>query len=383
MRPFSPGTAGLVFFVLAFAGTASAQDYLGVTKCANCHKVAKKAWQDSHAQTLAQLQDPKAATFARATGGDANHPKCLACHAPVTLAAGPAPVSCESCHGAGKAYLAPHQELPFYSQPQAQWMGLRDLQKNPREIARICVSCHVLDDAGIAAAGHPTGATFDAGRELASPKMAHWPSGSVDETRVRAHGPPFYGSVTREGAPLVAARASKVGKTAVAATGKPAAPMAAAAKPPAAAKAGASAGASPGADEYADLGDDEFVAPAAASAPPRPIKRLALPDPPSGAFDAPPVRTVTAPTPPPPPVAAPPAGKAPLPPSPPPTAKPRGVAEMRGRAALVLADLIRQKKTLDVPAPAPPAEFAGPDGELLRLQDEALVLALETLRGAR
>ena len=48
----------------------------------------------------------------------------------------------------------------------------------------------------------------------------------------------------------------------------------------------------------------------------------------------------------------------------------------------MLADLIRQKKTLDIPAPAPPAEFAGPDGELLRLQDEALALALMALRKA-
>ena len=31
-------------------------------------------------------------------------------------------------------------------------------------------------------------------------------------------------------------------------------------------------------------------------------------------------------------------------------------------------------------APTRPIEFAGPDGELLRLQDEAMALALEALR---
>jgi hypothetical protein len=33
-----------------------------------------------------------------------------------------------------------------------------------------------------------------------------------------------------------------------------------------------------------------------------------------------------------------------------------------------------------VPAPAKPGEFTGPDSELLRLQDEVLVLAIEALR---
>ena len=55
------------------------------------------------------------------------------------------------------------------------------------------------------------------------------------------------------------------------------------------------------------------------------------------------------------------------------------VASTSGRR-IVLADLLRQKKKLDLPPPAPPLEFSGPDAELLRLQDEILALALETLR---
>jgi cytochrome c554/c'-like protein len=391
MRPLARRAACLAVLLLAVA-PVRAQEYLGPTKCFGCHKLGRKVWQDGHAQTLAQLSEPKAAEYAKATGGDAKHPKCLACHAPVMLAAGPAPVSCETCHGPGKGWLVPHQELAFYSLPTAQWQGLRNLYLNSKEIARICVECHVLNDKAIAAAGHPVGAAFDAGRDMAGPKMVHWPSGSVNDTRVRSYDKAFYAAMSREGAPMVASRSAGVGG------GKPAALAGARAGAPPA-KGGGMATVAPQTnvaakpavsdDEYADLGDDEFTAPpVAAPVKPRPIERVALPDAPAGAFDKAPVRIAPRPAPPPPPpppaVPAPTAAATP-PPTPPPAAlpaKPRGPAEVRGRAALVLADLIRQKKKLDLPKPAPPAEFAGPDGELLRLQDEVLALALETLRRA-
>jgi hypothetical protein len=56
------------------------------------------------------------------------------------------------------------------------------------------------------------------------------------------------------------------------------------------------------------------------------------------------------------------------------------VIALRGEAARVLAELIRQKKKLDIKPPAAPAEFTGEDGELLVLQDEVLALALQALR---
>ena len=417
MRPILRRAAGMTGALLLAAGTvAQGQGYVGGTKCFGCHKLGKKAWQDSHAQTLAQLSEPRAAEYAKATGGDAKHPKCLACHAPVPLAAGPAAVSCETCHGPAKGWLAPHQEPEFYAQPPAQWKGLRNLHKNAREIARLCVECHVLNDKSIAAAGHPVGGAFDAGRDMGSPKMVHWPSGTVDDTRVRAYDKAFYATITREGAPIVASRAAGSGggkAVAASSAAKPSVTAGGAATRPGGAGGRPSAATSGGRstplpnDEYADLGDDEFVAsPAGAAvpsssravAPPppkvRPIERLALPDAPAGAFDKAPVRVAPRATPPPPPAvsartpaaAAPAAPRTTSPAAPratPPASLParaRGAAESRGRAALVLADLIRQKKKLDLPKPAPPAEFAGPDGELLRLQDEVLALALETLR---
>jgi len=57
------------------------------------------------------------------------------------------------------------------------------------------------------------------------------------------------------------------------------------------------------------------------------------------------------------------------------------VAGARGGAALVLARVLRAgARDPALPAAAAPREFKGPDGELLRLQDEAIALALEALR---
>ena len=71
------------------------------------------------------------------------------------------------------------------------------------------------------------------------------------------------------------------------------------------------------------------------------------------------------------------------PPSPAEGSRPRAadVAQLRGKGAALLERLLRAGgRTPGLQAPARPLEFAGPDGELLHLQDEALVLALEALR---
>ncbi|HEY6547777.1 MAG TPA: hypothetical protein VI589_07715, partial [Vicinamibacteria bacterium] len=67
------------------------------------------------------------------------------------------------------------------------------------------------------------------------------------------------------------------------------------------------------------------------------------------------------------------------------SAKPRPpVAEavaLRGEAVLLLEKLLRAgARTPKAPEPARPAEYSGPDSELLRLQDEVLALAFEALR---
>jgi hypothetical protein len=394
----------LVCLTVVAVGTASAQDYIGPGKCTGCHEEGKKGLA-SHSKTLAQLSEPKAAEYAKAVGGDAKSPKCLVCHATV-VAGAPGALSCEGCHGPGKGWLAPHKKLAFY-EASVPHLGMNIFYNDAKAVAKVCVDCHVLNDKAIKEAGHPLGDKFDFGGGMG--KMKHWPSDSVDETRLRKYDPAFYAAVAAATGPGKAARVAAAGGPG---GGKPAAgPAAGPVKPPAGgpAPAGAPTGVKPGGatvkppkppaaggDDYQDLGDDEFVetrgggapppppagaaaapAPAAPQAPkPRPIERLDIPDETSGTYAAPPVAP---PRPSAPAASAPPAaGGTPAPPAAPRAA--RTPTELRGQAAVMLGELIRQKKKLPLPAPAPPAEFAGPDGELLHLQDAILALALETLR---
>jgi hypothetical protein len=56
-------------------------------------------------------------------------------------------------------------------------------------------------------------------------------------------------------------------------------------------------------------------------------------------------------------------------------------AALRGEAVQVLEKLLRSgARTPSAAAPAKPAEYSGPDGEMWRLQDEVIALALEALR---
>jgi hypothetical protein len=57
------------------------------------------------------------------------------------------------------------------------------------------------------------------------------------------------------------------------------------------------------------------------------------------------------------------------------------VAELRGRGVVLLEKMLRAgARAPALPPPARPSEFQGPDSELLRLQDEVTVLAIEALR---
>jgi hypothetical protein len=49
---------------------------------------------------------------------------------------------------------------------------MRDLRGKPQAIAGLCVTCHFTTDARLVAAGHPSGASFDAGSRLT--RIEHW-----------------------------------------------------------------------------------------------------------------------------------------------------------------------------------------------------------------
>ena len=407
--PSSRTIAMLASLVLGTASAARAQTVVGPSKCTACHDHDRQAtkWQKeepaqykdkAHYNTRKQLDGAKAGTYAKAIGvADPYDVKgsCVTCHATVFRGDANAGVSCESCHGPASGYLEPHQVKGSYA--KAVSTGLRDLKSKPPAIAKACVTCHLTTDKRLVAAGHPSGAEFDVGAGLK--KVVHWAT-TYDFAAVSAAGKAAMGPGAARAA---AAPAPPAGG---------AAPPAPAGAPPAVKGAARATGAVTSAASAAQT-------PTAASAPwdwNAPIRALPEDYVPETAEPAPPAAAGRAAAPagaaaisaaPRPPRAAPPraapapslAEDLPVTPAivatdaaalaPPPAATasagPRSatarVAEARGGAAVVLARVLRGgAKVPALPPASPPREFKGPDGELLRLQDEAIALALEALR---
>ena len=306
----------------------------------------------AHFATLKQLDGTKAAGFARALGIDPFDLKgsCVKCHATVFRGDANAGVSCESCHGPASGWNELHQQKGSYAKAVAA--GMHDLRDKPAAIARVCVECHVVSDRRLAAAGHPTGEAFDAGASLQ--KLVHWNRG-YDFAQVSAAG--RSAGAGRAPAPAAAARGGAAARTRAA---RPRRPRAQRPRPR------RGTGISPSGALPQDYVPDPVAAPGTA-APARP-SRVATTVPLSLAEDVPVPRTLSTPTP-----AASPAS---------PRLRPRSaeIAELRGRAAVLLERLLRAgARSPGAAAPTRPLEFAGPDGELLRLQDEAIALALESV----
>jgi hypothetical protein len=367
-HPPSPGRPSfwVLSLALAWAVPANAQEQVGPARCVSCHSsLAKTSWEQKHRGTAKQLDQPKAAAFAAATGGNPKAARCVACHAPTTAGADKG-VSCETCHGAGSLYRVPHQQPSFYQKPESEWLGLVNLYGQPDRIAKACVGCHVLDpdqDGALAAAGHPTGVEYAAlGRKLDA--MKHWPSNDLDAllSRRRGYDAAFLARVTGAAQGGVTARVARLPK--------PARPVAAAS--PKTTTVPAPPKATPEADPFFADEVPEYVPGTIDTAAPRRIPRTIAAEPPPAAIAPAPLAPEPAATPAP---AAPKAGAAA---SRPPAAD---AAELRGRALLAARLLLRDGVVArGVPPPAPSASWSGPDGELLRLQDEALALAMDTLR---
>jgi hypothetical protein len=389
-------------------GAAAQNKTLGPSGCIACHDHSRQAlkWQKeepaalgvkAHFNTRKQLDAPKAAAYAKAIGlADPYDLKgsCVQCHATVFKGDANAGVSCESCHGPASGYNEPHQPKGSYA--KAVSLGLHDLRGKPDAIAKTCVECHVTPDKRLAAAGHPAGEKFDAGVSLQ--KVVHWNT-TYDYAAVSATGRRL-GAARLGGkpAPPPVSPPSNAGQAPPPAT----APPAAATAKPGAVKPASSAGAPttpsaasepwnfdlPVRELPADYPSDTSADPAATEAPaavPAPASRRRVkPTPePSLAYEAPipPVEPGIADTGPLAAAVAPAVGGAAAvggeavvaPAAPPDDARSRAVA-------LIERALRAGARDPSLPPAAKPEEFAGPDGELLRVQDEALVLALEALR---
>ena len=416
-------TVGLAGALVLLAVPARAQySATGPSKCVACHDHDRQAskWQKeepaalgikAHFNTRKQLDGAKAGTFAKAIGlADPYDVKgsCVKCHATVFRGDANAGVSCESCHGPASGYLDVHQVKGSYAKSVAA--GLKDLRDKPAVIARVCVECHVTPDKRLAAAGHPSGSTFDAGANLQ--KIVHWTASynaaQVSAAAKAAMGPRLAAGIGAAASGLPAAAKTEAPPTTPAgAQGATPGGQAAARAPTGPAPAPSPATAAPAATTTAPAPWDwdqpirplpkEYVPEAAAEPAPEPVPQAPTP---AGAQQAPATpRPRARPQP-----ALPPsiAEDTPLPRSVPGLGETSAVtpalqstltaesgvrsaaaraAELRGRGVVLLERMLRTgARAPTLPPPSRPAEFRGPDSELFRLQDEVTVLALEALR---
>ena len=366
-----------VVLAIAAAAPAHAQarhEFVGPGKCTDCHEHRdEKEWSEKrdgdgkgkqHLNALNQLGDAKADQYAKATAvADVYDPKsmCVRCHATIVRGSADFGVSCESCHGAGKDFLKPHQDKGSYQ--AAVGLGMKDTQNKPETWLRECVSCHVLGqnpgEAALIKAGHSSGADFDFGVKF-QPVAAHF-SAKYTAGQISGLANPLRNAMSRTAASAPAPAAAP-------AAAPP--PAAAPAAPPVAAPATA-AGTKP--------------APAAAPAAPPPA-RATTPAPTPAPAAAPPAATRAA-APPPLPALPPPAPAAPSPViatvlDAPVSQSPASlVGALQGRVAQLLSDLLARgvRTPVKLNAPATKTQYRGADAELLRLQEEVIGLALEAL----
>jgi hypothetical protein len=357
MRRFA---AGLVWIVVG-GSPALAQGILGPGRCIGCHdhQEQTRKWQAdeparlgnrAHFTAMGRLDDARARDFAKAIGLPSPYSSegaCVRCHATVFRGRANAGVSCESCHGPSARWIELHQEKDASDRSVAA--GLTALKGRVEAVARLCVSCHAVEDARLVAAGHPSGADFDAGRGLR--EIVHW-AAPYDYARVSAAAraaTPRLPSTAR-----LPARPS--GTPSIHAPGATGAPEAGPVPPP-----GQWEAARPLPQDYAP----EPTPQAAAEERPAPAARASAPSAAGPSI----------------------AEEAPLPESPrlrllgqgEPTTS-HDLLAARGRALVLLVRLLGTEVRLPGDAPPTPGEYAGPDGELWRLQDEAYALVFEALR---
>ncbi|MFY3744193.1 cytochrome c family protein [Anaeromyxobacter sp. Red801] len=135
----------LLAAVLALPPAArAAGDKVGPEACKACHPSAYERWRVSpHARALEVLPAERR-----------EDPRCLSCHAP-DREDGLAGVSCETCHGPGRAYAA---DYVMRDRELARAVGLVD--PGPKT----CLACHTDST--------PSLLRFDPKRKL--PLIDHW-----------------------------------------------------------------------------------------------------------------------------------------------------------------------------------------------------------------
>jgi len=165
---------------------ASAQNIVGPTECAKCHKLESTIWQHTHhfASYRSMPRLPKAEEITKKMGvARVRDPDtiCTKCHFTTQIQNGKpdiiAGISCESCHGPGKNYIEVHPAKKGESQAQiaerlkkAAAVGM--IQKSMIfKIAKNCYGCHIVPQEKLVnVGGHAAGSPFE---------MVSWTQGEI------------------------------------------------------------------------------------------------------------------------------------------------------------------------------------------------------------
>ena len=150
----------MMFFLMSVVHAVEAKPkYVGVAKCASCHKSNYLAWKtSSHAKAFNLLKPGKRKKAKLRAELDpekdyTTDKKCVKCH--VTgyrkkggfkdIEATPqmAGVSCESCHGAGSKYAVLHDKKMYgFEKKEATDLG----QLYGADDEKVCMQCHAHKD---------------------------------------------------------------------------------------------------------------------------------------------------------------------------------------------------------------------------------------------
>ena len=133
--------------LLVFGSASAEYKFVGVKKCAMCHKPnVYPVWEKSaHAKAFETLKSKEAEEFAKKKGvkGPASEaPECLKCHVTgggsAVGAVKEEGVTCEACHGAAEKYLMLHNKKDEASKTAAKAAGF---VKDAKE-GKACEVCH-------------------------------------------------------------------------------------------------------------------------------------------------------------------------------------------------------------------------------------------------
>src|SRR4029077_3750459 len=83
-------------------------------------------------------------------------------------------------------YLEPHQKKDAYQ--ASLGLGMVDAVKKPQAWATLCMTCHVMDEAKLVAAKHPSGDDFDLGAKFGVVATGHWKSTYGDKAQISSLG---------------------------------------------------------------------------------------------------------------------------------------------------------------------------------------------------